>query len=48
MEEEPEPRHEEDPQIVAAAKQLMKEYPHLDYLQASTIVWWHLKYNPMG
>ena len=38
-----EPRYEDDPNIVAAAKQLIREFPHLDYMQASTIVWWHLK-----
>ena len=42
MEEE---THRDSPAVEAAAKELMRLYPHLDALMASTIAWYELKKN---
>ena len=38
---------ETHPQADALCRELMKQYPHLDMLMASTIVWSELKKNPL-
>ena len=37
----------DSPQVALAAKELMKQFPHLDYLMASTIAWYELEKKPM-
>ena len=37
----------DSPQVVAAAKELIRQFPHLDYLMASTIAWHELEKKPM-
>ena len=38
--------HRDSPQVEAAAKELMRLYPHLDALMASTIAWYELEKKP--
>ena len=36
----------DSPEIKACAKELMRQFPHLDYLMASTIAWAELEKKP--
>ena len=35
----------DSPEVMATAKELIRQFPHLDYLMASTIAWHELEKN---